>query len=126
MPQTPDEVEYEDQLARADNQCHDSDKGIESVSRCRNKRHLADLIITAWDAHQSKIVHWEEDRVCPKEGDPEVKLTKFFVEHPPGDLRIPVIDRPKDDEDRRNAHYHMEMSNNEHGVRKRNIDNNIA
>ena len=49
-----------------------------------------------------------------------------LVQHPAGDIRIPVIDRAKDYHQRRHAHHHMEMRHHEHGIRKRHVHHHIA
>ena len=51
------------------------------------------LVVAARHAHQAQIVHREEDRVGPEERDPEVELAERLVQHAPGDLRIPMVDR---------------------------------
>ena len=37
-----------------------------------------------------------------------------------------MVDRPEDDEDGRHAHHHMEVGDHEHGVRKRNVHDDVA
>src|SRR3546814_1536095 len=62
----------------------------------------------------AQIVHGEENRIGAEERDPEVKLAQRIVQHSPGDLGVPVVDRPEDHQNRRNAHDHVEMGDNEH------------
>ncbi|MNT46759.1 hypothetical protein D3C72_1834280 [compost metagenome] len=71
-------------------------------------------------------MHREEDEVSADEGDPEVKLAHRLVEHPAGDLRIPVVDGTEDDEDGCDTHDHVKMRNDEHGVGKRHVDDDVA
>src|SRR3712207_7691876 len=50
---------------------------------------------------QAQVVDREEDRVGPEERDPEMELAHRVVQHPAGDLRVPLVDRPEDHKDRR-------------------------
>ena len=53
-------------------------------------------------------------------------LADGVVEHPPGDLGIPVVDAAEDDEDRRDAHHHVEVGDHEVGVRQGHVDDHVA
>ena len=85
-----------------------------------------DVVVAARHAEQSEVVHREEDRVGADEGDPEVQLAHAVVEHAAGDLRVPVIDAAENDQDRRYAHHHVEVGDDEHGVGQRNVDDDVA
>src|SRR3546814_7878387 len=96
------------------------------MRRGRDEARLAQLEIAARDAQDAEIAHRQEDGVDAEESDPEMELAERLVPHPPGDLRIPVVDGAEDDEDRRHAHHHVEMADDEEGVGKRHVDDDIA
>ena len=62
-------------------------------------------------------MHGEEDQIGAEERDPEMKLAQRVVEHPSRYLGVPMLDRAQHDHDWRNAHHHMEMRDDEHGIR---------
>ena len=90
------------------------------------KAALAELEIAARHADETDVVHREEDRVGADEGDPEVEPAHGLVEHPAGDLRVPVVDGAEDDQDRRHPHHHVEVRDDEHGVAERHVDDDVA
>ena len=55
-----------------------------------------------------------------------MELAHRLVQHAPGHLRVPVVDRAEDHQDRRHAHHHVEVGDHEHGVRQRYVDDHIA
>src|SRR5947208_17041875 len=61
-----------------------------------------------------------------EERDPEVKLAERLVQHSPGDLRVPVVDRTENHENGRHAHHHVKVGDNKHGVGQRNIHDWVA
>src|SRR5437762_12731232 len=71
-------------------------------------------------------MHGKEDQVGTEERHPEMKLAQPVVQHPPRDLGVPMIDRAQHNHDWRHAHHHMEMRDDEHGIRKRDIHDNVA
>ncbi len=71
-------------------------------------------------------MHRQVDRVGAEEGAPEVDAAHRVIEHPAGDLRIPVIDGAEDDQDRRHAHHHVKVRHYEVRVRQRNVDRHVA
>src|SRR6266852_8778738 len=96
------------------------------MGRWRDERHFADVVIPARDSEQTKIMQGKEDQVSTEERNPEMKLAQPVVQHPPRDLGVPMIDRPQYNQDWRHAHHHMEMRDDEHGIRKRDIHDNVA
>src|SRR5581483_12120631 len=52
----------------------------------------AAVIQTARDAGEALIEHRHEDAVDEDERAPEMQLPELLVQHPPGDLREPVVD----------------------------------
>src|SRR5438128_2124341 len=75
---------------------------------------------------QAYIVHREVNRIGPEEREPEVKLAEHLVQHSPGDLRVPVVDRTENHENGRHAHHHVKVGDNKHGVGQRNIHDWVA
>src|SRR5260370_14619 len=75
---------------------------------------------------QAYIVDGEVNRIGPEERDPEVKLAAHLVQHSPGDLRVPVVDRTENHENGRHAHHHVKVGDNKHGVGQRNIHDWVA
>ncbi|MNT03263.1 hypothetical protein D3C72_1377870 [compost metagenome] len=53
-------------------------------------------------------------------------MPQRVVEHAPGHLGIPVVEATKHHQDRRHAHHHVEMRDNEIGVGERNVHADIA
>src|SRR3989442_1260340 len=75
---------------------------------------------------QAQIVHGEVNRKGPEERDPEGKLAERLVQHSPGDLRVPMVDRTENHENGRHAHHHVKVGDDEHGVGQRNIHDDVA
>ncbi len=61
-------------------------------------------------------MHRQVDGIGAEERHPEMPLAECLVVHLAGDLRKPVIDRAEHDEDRRHAHDHVEMRDDEIGI----------
>jgi hypothetical protein len=116
VAQAPEQVEQEYQLREADDERCDSNEGVERMHGVGNECRLAEFRVTPGHTDQPDIVHGEEDQVGADEGDPEMELAHRLVEHPPGDFRVPVVDRTEDHHDRRHAHDHVEMRHDKHGV----------
>src|SRR6201999_2194036 len=91
-----------------------------------DERRFAEFVVAPGNAEQPEIVHGEEDHVGTEEGDPEMKLPEYIVRHPPGDLGVPMIDRSHHNEDGRYPHHHVEMRDDEHGIGKRDVHDNVA
>ena len=53
-------------------------------------------------------------------------LAERLVEHAAGDLRVPVIDRAEHHQDRRHAHHHVEVRDDEVRARQRHVDRDVA
>src|SRR3981081_1338562 len=82
--QAPDQIKYEHKLSEADDQgCHAHER-IEVMGGCRDEGRFANVVIAAGHAQQAKIVHGEENRIGPKERDPEVESSKRLIEHSSG------------------------------------------
>src|SRR5438034_10539581 len=103
LGQAPDHVEQEHHLGEAHDQCRHGDEAIQRRGRLRNESHIAHLEIPARHTQQAYIVHGEVNRIGPEERDPEVKLAEHLVQHSPGDLRVPVVDRTENHENARHA-----------------------
>ena len=71
-------------------------------------------------------MHRQIYSVGAEERDPEMPLAERLVEHAPGDLRPPVIDRTEHDQNRRHAHHHMKMRDHEVGIRQRQVDGHVT
>src|SRR5437773_10480394 len=71
-------------------------------------------------------MHGEENQVGTEERNPEVKLAQPVVEHPSRYLGVPMIDRAQHNHDWRHAHYHVEMGDDEHGIREGHIHDDVA
>ncbi len=71
-------------------------------------------------------MHRVVDRVGAEERDPEVELAHRVIQHPPGDFRIPMVDRTEDDQDRRHRHHHVEVGDDEHRAGKRDVHGHVA
>ncbi len=126
VAQAPEQVEQEYQLREADDQRGHADEGVERMHGVGNECRLAEFRVASRHTDQPDIVHGEEDQIGADEGDPEMELAHRLVEHPPGDFRVPVIDRTEHHHDRRHAHDHVEMRDDEHGVGQRHVDDHIA
>src|SRR5713101_9137400 len=126
VEQAPDHVEQEHHLGEAHDQCRHGDEDIQRRGRLRNESHIAHLEIPARHTQQAYIVHGEVNRIGPEERDPEVKLAEHLVQHSPGDLRVPVVDRTENHENGRHAHHHVKVGDNKHGVGQRNIHDWVA
>ena len=84
-------------------------KALSPSTGVRDEGRLAELDVATRHADETDVVHREEDRVGAEEGDPEVEPAHGLVEHPAGDLRVPVVDGAEDDQDRRHPHHHVEV-----------------
>ena len=93
---------------------------------CRDEGRFADVVIAARHAQKTEIVHGEEDRIGPEERDPEVESSKRLIEHSSGDFGIPMIYPAKHGHNRRNAHHHVKVRDNEHRVGQRYVHNHVA
>src|SRR3979411_962416 len=83
-------------------------------------------MVPARNSEQPKIMHGEEDQVGTEERNPEMKLAQPVVQHSSRDLGVPMIDRAQHNHDWRHAHHHMEMRDDKHGIRKRDVDDDVA
>ena len=62
-------------------------------------------------------MHGKVDGVGAEEGDPEVQFTQALIHHSPGYFRVPMVDSAEHHQDRRDAHDHVEVGDDEIGVR---------
>ena len=122
----PDEVVQEHDLDRAHDQRRDRDPFVQRMRRLGNEVGAGDGIVTARHAQDAQIVHRIVNRIRSEEREPEVKLAQRVVQHAPGNLGVPVVDRPEHDQDWRHRHHHMEVRYYEHGVGKRQIHRHVA
>src|SRR5258708_1419676 len=96
------------------------------MGRWRDERHFADVVIPTRNSEQPDIMHGKEDQVGTEERTPEMELAELVVQHPPRALGVPMIDPPQHNQYWRHAHPHMEMRDDEHSIRKRDIPDNVA
>ena len=84
------------------------------------------FIVAPRHPQKAQIVHREIDQIRSDECKPEMDLAEPVVPHPSGDLGIPVIDSPKNHQNRRNAHHHMKMRDDEICAGQRNVHADVA
>ena len=71
-------------------------------------------------------MHGQVDGIGAQQRQPEVRLAQRLVEHAPGDLGEPVVDRGEHHQHRGNAHDHVEVRNHEIGIGERQVHRDVA
>ncbi len=122
----PHEVVDEHQLRRADQQCDHGNEGVQRVRRRGNEVVVRVVVVAPRHAEHAQIVHREVDQVGADEGHPEVEAPEPLVEHAPGDAGEPMRDAAEHHQQRRHAHHHVEVRDDEIGARQGNVDADIA
>ena len=83
-------------------------------------------VVAARHALEAQVVHGVVDGVGAQEGHPEMHLAQGVVQHPAGDLRIPMVDGAEHHQHWGDRHHHVEVGDHEVGVRQRQIDGHVA
>src|SRR5258705_5228609 len=92
----------------------------------RDEGRFANVVIPPRNSLQTEVMHGKEDQIGAEERNPEMELAERVVEHPSRYLGVPMIDLAQYDYDGLNAHHHMEMSDDEHGIQKGHIHDAVA